>query len=60
MHCDSCNLCRVNGALVHESGCWHQYSQWNAEQGMWVRLVRCRTCGYDVPAGEQCCTEEEL
>jgi len=33
--CDQCTWVYINGVFCHETGCLHQYDNWNEETQLW-------------------------
>ena len=33
--CDQCTWVYINGVFCHETGCLHQYDDWNEETQLW-------------------------
>lgn len=58
MKCDQCQMLAINGVNTHEIGCPNHGKTWNADEGEWVRFLKCHECGCDVREGDTCDCQE--
>lgn len=56
MSCNQCEMLSIQGIACHESGCPNAGKRWL--EGAWVRFVECWVCGYELPEGELCCSDD--
>lgn len=59
MHCDHCQIARIDGVVCHEIGCSNARARWDADERTWVRQRQCFTCGCTVDESDLCCDAPE-
>jgi hypothetical protein len=59
VRCDQCEAAMINGVFCHETGCPNTLKTYR--DGLWIAVVTCRECGFEVEQGEVCsCQESEV